>query len=127
LQSPNVPSSGVHPSTSGIKPLADNAVGCRVLKREEVNSIFDELPIGTTPSFSAMLTPKRKSAFDPFATHGWRLESFVADEVMRCREGRLFEDDQDAILANLLYERSAPITAAIVMTVDLQETELAYE
>lgn len=124
---PSVPSQGVHPETGGIKPLEENEVGFRVLKREEVNDVLKELPVGTTPSFGAMQNPKRESTFDPFAVHGWRIENFVADEVMRCREGRLFEDDQDEILARLLYERSAPITAAIVMTVDLPESEVAYE
>jgi hypothetical protein len=124
---PSVPSSGVHPETGGITPLEENDVGCRVLRREEVNSILDQLPVGTTPSLAAMQNPKRESAFDPFAVHGWRLESFVADEVMRCREGRLFEDAQDEILSSLLYRRSAPITAAIVMTVDLPENAVAYE
>lgn len=124
---PSVPSSGLHPETGGITPLAENGVGCRVLRREEVNNILDQLPVGTTPSLAAMQNPKRKSAFDPFAVHGWRLETFVADEVMRCREGRLFEDAQDEILSSLLYRRSAPITAAIVMTVDLPENAAAYE
>ncbi|MEG3164691.1 hypothetical protein U1701_08805 [Sphingomonas sp. PB2P19] len=122
-----VPSSGLHPEIGGIKPLEDNEVGCRVLKREEVNDILGGMSVGSTPSFAAMKNPERKSSFDPFAVHGWRLETFVADEVMRCREGRLFEDAQDEILASLLYRRSAPITAAIVMTVDLPESEVVYE
>ena len=50
---------------------------------------------------------------------GWRLERFVADEVLRCREGRLFDDTTDPNLRALFYARSAPITAAIVMTVDI--------
>ena len=124
---PEVPSNGLHPATSSFSPLDENAVGCRVLKREEINDALDALPIGAVPSFEALQNTKRQSKFDPFATHGWRLETFVADEVMRCREGRLFEDTQDEVLATLLYERSAPITAAIVMTVDLPETEVRFE
>jgi hypothetical protein len=124
---PKVPSSGLHPAFGGIKPLEDNEVGCRVLKREEVNDILGELPVGATPSFGEMQNPDRKTSFDPFAVHGWRLETFIADEVMRCREGRLFEDTQDETLASLLYRRTAPIAAAIIMTVDLPEGELAYD
>lgn len=124
---PSLPSSGLHPASGGIKSLEENQVGCSVLKREEVNDILDELPVGTTPSFGEMQNPGRKTSFDPYAVHGWRLETFIADEVMRCREGRLFEDTQDETLANLLYRRTAPIAAAIVMTVDLPEDELAYD
>lgn len=118
---PSVPCSGLHPETVGIKPLVDNQVGCRVLTREEVHSVLKGLPVGATPSFAVLQNSKRVSTFDPFAVHGWRLETFVADEVMRCRQGRVFEDAQDDVLASLLYRRSAPITAAIVMTVDLPE------
>jgi hypothetical protein len=124
---PSVPSSGLHPVSGGVKTLEDNEVGCRILKREEVESILNDLPVGTTPSFGEMQNPGRKTSFDPYAAHGWRLESFIADEVMRCREGRLFEDTQDETLAGLLYRRTAPIAAAIVMTVDLPEGELAYD
>lgn len=124
---PKVPASGLHPPITGYTPLDENEVGCRVLKRDEIHGVLDDLPAGSTPSFGEMQNSKRKTTFDPFAAHGWRLETFVADEVMRCREGRLFEDAQDDVLASLLYRRSAPITAAVVMTVDLPESELAYD
>ena len=56
---------------------------------------------------------------DSFGTHGWRIEAFVADELLRCRQGRLFEDAQDTVLSGLLYGRTAPIAAAILVTIDL--------
>lgn len=43
--------------------------------------------------------------------------------AMRCREGRLFEDAQDEILAGFLYRRSAPIAAAVVVTIDLADAD----
>jgi hypothetical protein len=96
------------------------ALGCRVLSAVEAHAVLDTLPIGKTPSFSELISGQPKgSSDDTYGMHGWRLEAFVADELLRCREGRLFEDEQDARLASLLYERTAPIAAAIVITIDL--------
>jgi hypothetical protein len=123
---PSVPSAGLHPQTRRAGTAeGDIEVGCRVLSREEVNAALADLPVGSAPSFSAVRNEARKSAFDPHAQSGWRLESFIADEVMRCREGRLFEDAQDETLASLLYRRSAPIAAAVVVTIDLTDGEAA--
>lgn len=118
---PKVPSYGLHPRNRSAPNPDDNEVGCRVLKREEVNAVLDDLPVGSAPSYDGLRSAVRKTTFDPAATHGWRLETFVADEVMRCHEGRIFEDAQDDVLAGLLYSRTAPIAAAIVMTVDLPD------
>jgi hypothetical protein len=55
---------------------------------------------------------------DPMSLHGWRLEWFIADEVLRCRQGRLFDQSDDPRLNQLLYARSGPISAAIAITID---------
>jgi len=56
---------------------------------------------------------------DPNSAIGWRLERFVADEVLRCREGQIFQDLADRNLQDLLYGRAAPIAAAIAITIDV--------
>jgi thymidylate synthase len=58
-------------------------------------------------------------ANDQTSVHGWRLEKFVADEVLRCRQGRSFDGLQDENLNALLYQRSAPISAAVTITIDV--------
>lgn len=127
LYNPTVlPTHGLYPAT-GKPPYHENEVRCRVLKREEVNAVLDTLPKGAAPSFKTLQNKNRKSTSDPYAQNGWRLETFVADEVMRCREGRLFEDHHDEDLASLLYSRSAPIAAAIVMTIDLREDRIRFD
>jgi hypothetical protein len=124
---PKVPTKGLYPVFRKKAGVQDNELGCRVLRREEVHDALQGLPVGTSPSFDDLKDPGRATPFDPFAEHGWRLESFVADEVMRCREGRLFEEANDEVLYGLLYRRAAPISSAIVVTVDLpqltEETE----
>lgn len=123
---PKVPSKGLLPRMRSDAAPDENEVGCRVLRREEVHSVLDGVPMGSPPSFEDLASPERVSKFDPFSTHGWRLETFVADEVMRCKEGRVFDRAQDEILDNLLYGRTAPIAAAVVLTVDLPESEVRW-
>jgi hypothetical protein len=59
------------------------------------------------------------SAFGAKRTLACRLETFVADEVLNCREGRLFEKSEDEDLYALLYQRHAPISSMIMITIDL--------
>jgi hypothetical protein len=64
-------------------------------------------------------TKGSRNVVHPSDQHGWRLEAFIADEVMRCREGRLFERPDDSDLYELLYERTAPIASLIQIGIDL--------
>jgi hypothetical protein len=103
-------------------PLESDGIelGCRVMKAEDVHSAVRMLPIGTTPQFTQItLSPPLKDV--AFGDHGWRIESFIADEVLRCREGRRFDETQDADLHALLYLREYPISSLIQITVDLPE------
>lgn len=94
-------------------------VGCRVLTTSDVHGALASLAAGQRPRFVDLVRPVPTGDIDAFAQHGWRLENFIADEVLRCREGRLFERSDDVDLDRLLRERSAPISAAIVITIDL--------
>ena len=49
-----VPSSGVHPRSRSAIKADENEVGCRVLMREEVNSVLGGLPVGSAPSFDTL-------------------------------------------------------------------------
>ena len=85
----------------------------------DVHAAIAYLPDGRTPRFSEVITSESLNVADEFGTHGWRIETFVADELLRCRQGRLFENAQDTVLSRLLYGRTAPIAAAILVTIDL--------
>jgi hypothetical protein len=80
----------------------------------EAHTALAALPAGRTPRFLEMVgTIGTRNVVQPFDKHGWRLEAFIADEVMKCREGRLFERPDDTDLYALLYERTAPIASLI--------------
>lgn len=124
---PTVPFESTIPRIAGTSEDESIVCGCRVLRASEVHGILDSLPTGKAVSFKDASVPERKTKSDKFSDHGWKIESFVADEVLRCREGRLFTDTQDADLRALLYERTAPITSAIAVTVDIPEGQASSQ
>ena len=49
---------------------------------------------------------------------GWRLEHFVSNLLLKCKQGNLFERlDQENIFA-LFNRRSGPIAAAVAVTIE---------
>ncbi len=88
-----------------------NDLGIRVMRSSAVHSVLSTLEPYEAPTFQQLSV-----STDDIK---WRLEDFIADEVMRCREGKLFDGAQDPNLQYLLYRRSAPIQAAISITIDL--------
>ena len=51
-------------------------------------------------------------------TYGWRLEEFIASELLECREGARFDSLNRPSIRDLFYRRSGPIAAAIAITVE---------
>lgn len=51
-------------------------------------------------------------------TYGWRLESFLAGELIDCREGARFDSIDQPSIDALFTRRSGPIAAAIAITLE---------
>ncbi|MHA6895440.1 hypothetical protein ACQUJT_15350 [Ralstonia pseudosolanacearum] len=113
-----IPYDADYPSSDGCPPGASNEVGMRVMTAKIVHAELASLDAGRAPTFDG-LTTLQLTPNDAATAHGWRIENFVADEVLRCRQGRRFDSMIDARLSDLLYQRSAPIAAAITMTIDI--------
>jgi hypothetical protein len=116
---PTMPFEGTTPRPISSPSTSENHLGCRVLTSTQVHTVLSNLPVGRTPRFVEMIREAPAASTDPYDIHGWRFETFVADEVMRCREGRLFERADDADLYALLYERTAPIASLIQISIDM--------
>jgi len=113
-----IPFDADYPASDGCPPAASNDVGMRVLTARTVHSALASLDPGRAPTFDGLATAQLDPN-DAESTHGWRIEKFVADEVLRCRQGRRFDSVTDEKLSDLLYRRSAPIAAAITITIDV--------
>ncbi|KGW92101.1 hypothetical protein [Burkholderia pseudomallei] len=108
-----------YPLLDGAIHEGQNELGCRVIPAPHVHSALAAMAKGTAPSVGNLIATEPFDANDQTSVHGWRLERFVADEVLRCRQGRLFDGLQDENLNALLYQRSAPISAAVTITIDI--------
>lgn len=115
-----LPFETVYPVLNGQKASHANALGCRVQTSDHVHQKLQSVTKGKPPSL-AQLRAACPDAPDAYLASGWRLENFVADEVLRCRQGALFDETSQESLHRLFYERSAPIAAAISITIDVSE------
>jgi hypothetical protein len=88
--------------------------GCRVVRSKDLRSAVAGKQAGHSPTFSEVANLCDQAAVH---LHGWRLEYFVADLLMQCKEGHVFASmTQD--IESLFYRRSGPIAAAISITIE---------
>ncbi|MGR3716982.1 MAG: hypothetical protein ACU0B1_09580 [Thermohalobaculum sp.] len=114
-----LPYKGRLPEDAGKVIRGPNALGMRVQSSDVVHGKLAAMPLGKTPSYGEL----SKFGGPKYSGSGWRIEDFVADEVLGCREGALFTGERDENLRSLLYERSAPIMAAIAVSIDFEEAD----
>ncbi len=65
---------------------------------------------------------KDLAALSELPSSGWRLEDFICDELLGCREGDEFAPSGDDRIGNLFFRRSGPIAAAIAITIEAPGT-----
>jgi len=85
----------------------DVVCGAHVLRAIDIRNACANQAKGYSPSYS-----------DLHGSDFWSLENFVADELLKCREGFLTTKDSPN-LRTLFYRRSGPISAAISVTIDV--------
>lgn len=88
---------------------------CRVVPSKMLRTALQGKAAGYAPTFSdvelATTTLSNGAA-------GWRLEHFVADQLLKCKQGNLFASDDQQNISNLFNRRSGPIAAAFSVTVE---------
>jgi hypothetical protein len=62
--------------------------------------------------------PDYHPTFADLSGNGWPLDQFVADELLRCREGYIAQGPNDSGLFQVFNRRTGPIAAAIAITID---------
>lgn len=116
-----VPTSYHSPVTASptLGPKANG--GARVMPAAKLRAALAGKPDGYSPTFADVRT-----CISSATTHayGWRLEHFVADQLLGCRQGRLFEDVNEEDIFRLFNRRSGPIAAAVAITVEQFDADL---
>lgn len=109
-----LPVSLVHPASPNDSENLKNNFGVRVMNADDVHSITNAQPYGSTAKLKDFLA-NNESVF------GDSLEAFVCDKLLQCKAGRLFGNSLEKDLEKLLSRRSNPISAAISITIDFAE------
>jgi hypothetical protein len=89
--------------------------GARVAPARSLRNVLSGSPEGYSPSFEDL---NHVVSVKSQHTSGWRLEHFVAELLLKCQQGRVFESIQEADIDALFNRRSGPIAAAISVTIE---------
>jgi hypothetical protein len=101
-----IPLRGANPPTD---PLS---YGVRVLSANSLHALLESKPEHYSPTLQDCL-----AVADVPGEPGWRLENFVADEWLGCREGNAFDSVRDVPIEGLFFRRTGAISAAISIRV----------
>lgn len=106
------------PVQGGTRLSGACSIGCRVLPGTELRMRLKDKQSGYVPSYRD-LTRRRGPALSRLRLQvGWRLEHFVVDLLLACREGYVSGRNGDEGLWLVFGGRSAPIAAAIGISID---------
>jgi len=113
-----VPMDVAVPHTDGAVKSDECKAGCRIVPCRFIRRLMSNAAEGRSPTYDDVATKLP----DPFNkrehTAGWRLEHFVVDLLLQCRTGRVTDIRNDEGLYQVFYGRTAPIQAAIAITID---------
>jgi len=105
----------------GQPDLSENKVGCRVMTKDFLDEALKIHPKNHMPSFGDIKYMLPGEFMQEEHAGGWRFEYFVADLIMRCKEGLIDDSPDFETLQGLLYQKSSPISAALSITIDNDE------
>ncbi len=97
----------------------NNEVGCRVVPSEKLISKFKTKNALISYRDIVNNIDLKDSKNDHLG--GWRLEFFVNELLLECKEGYIAKNLQDKNLQSLFYRRSGPLHAAVLINIDIGE------
>ena len=97
------------------RPEGELSLGTRVIPVSKVHKVLEKLDKNSKPKLSDF----RSACGGGEHSYGWRLEFFIADLLLHCQEGTLFEKESEVF--PLFNRRSGAIAAAISINIELPE------
>jgi hypothetical protein len=105
----------------GIIDLPSNEIGCRVMTKDFLDEALKIHPKNHVPSYGDIKYMLTGEFINDEHTGGWRFEYFIVDLLIGCKEGLIDDSPNFKTLQELLYQKSSPISAALSITIDLEE------
>jgi len=98
--------------------LTENKVGCRIMTKDVLDEALKIHSKNHTPSYGDIKYMLEGEFMDEEHAGGWRFEYFIADLLLRCKEGLIDDSPNFETLQELLHQKSNPISAALSITID---------
>ncbi len=99
--------------------IESNEVGCRIIPKGVLNQFTSDSRRDTAPSYVDVKEAARDGGMGKDAEAGWRLENFVVDRFIACKEGLIDDTTNYEVLHTLMTAKSSPISSAISITFDV--------
>ena len=100
--------------------IEDNSVGCRIVPKPELDIALKSFGTDHSPSFGDIKYQLNVMNFDDKHEAGWRLEYFINDLFIGCKEGLIDDSPNFETLMALLRQKSSPISSALSITFDVE-------
>jgi len=100
-----------YPLTS-YQNISDPTLGCRVYSAADIDAVLVNISAGKSPTLAQLEASNPES--------NWRLETWAADLLLRCKVGKRFENYNE-VVGRILERRSGPIAAAIAVSIAIPE------
>ena len=107
------------PMTS-VPNLGENIIGCRVLPKKQLDDALHSKTSGYVPSYKDIKNGVPSKLSGEEFTSGWRLENFVTDLMLECKEGLIDDSPNFESLRILMDQKRRPMSCALSITFDIQ-------
>lgn len=114
-----IPSSMTFPITEREGPIGDCIVGCRVVPSSALRKMVRERSVERPPSYEEVSTRLCNPFTEGETIGGFRLESYVVDQLIACKDGLIDNTPKFEHLLHIFSQKSGPIHAAILITFDV--------
>jgi hypothetical protein len=109
----HLPWNQTYPLRPESRRIRDFSMATRIVPAGDVMALLKGKPKNYSPSVLDLSLGDSESAF------GWRLEYFVADLLVRCKEGYVFQDVGESEIFSLFNRRTGAIAAAIGFSLEM--------
>lgn len=101
--------------------IEKNEIGCRVIPKPQLDSALKLFDKNHSPTFGDIKYQLDVMEFDKEHDSGWRLEYFINDLLIGCKEGLIDDSPNFETMIALLQQKSSPISSALSITFDIDE------
>tara|TARA_R100000789_G_C3010877_1_gene151259 strand:- start:103 stop:786 length:684 start_codon:yes stop_codon:yes gene_type:complete len=116
---PTLPMSTAFPITSNHESDIECALGCRVVPSKQLRKMVSKQTIERPPSFGELRTHLGKPFDNDDNLGGWRLESYIVDQLIACKDGLVDTSPKYQHLGHIFSQKQRPISSAITITFDM--------